>query len=503
MSIADQNFRPTTNPDFNQQYEEYHKVLSLAPENYIRHFMLTGNDAAKLAAAAVMDQKAKAQAAPPAPTQTVIDKLAQPQGLAQLTQGMPQQGPAPAPQQMAQAQGPVAQMADGGIVGLPIDSGMFEGGYAGGGIIAFDDGGDVPGYASQGAVKRPAYLSNPVGKYFNPDELIPYDDTEVQKLLKENPALTMDDIYNKQQEVRGRYGIKDIYEDQRKALEADKAENEKFKESVEADALLNAAAGFLGNTSQFFGPGAEAALKGYTTTKREGQKEYRATAKDIRNLGFEIGRADQTMRQADMAGDQTLYNAERSRRDGLLKQSQEIKFKNTETKNNALAKGWDAAAAYDTNLGVANVRASAKGAGDGYKVNKAVMESAIKMMANAYPAGAMELLMNDRPDVYQAELNRFIQGAETYIKTNELPVIPPSDAVKKLLNTSTGSGQIPLDVPGSKLAPATAANPSALTKATVAGQKVDPKLQAQLRKIRDKYAPSGAVYSLDDSEDEE
>ena len=477
MAIADQNFRPITDPDFNQQYEEYHKVLSLAPENYIRHFMLTGNDAAKLAAAAVMDQKAKAQSAPPAPTQTVIDKLAQPQGLAQLPQGMAPQGPAPAPQQMAQAQGPVAQMADGGIVGLPMDSGMFEGGYAGGGIIAFDDGGDIPSYASQGVVKRPAYLSNPVGKYFDPADLTAYDDTEIKKLLDENPALTMNDIYKQQQEVRGKYGIKDIYEDQRKALEADKAENEKFKASNDADALLSAAAGFLGNTSQFFGPGAEAALKGYTTTKREGQKEYRANAKDIRNLGFEIGRADQAMRQADMAGDQTLYNTERNRREGLVKDLQNIKFKNTEAKNNYAAEGAKAGAAYDTNMAVANAKAKATGKNAGLdvaKLNAQVLDKAEKMMSAQYPPGQFQTYFKANPDEYQKILSGYIQQAEDYIYKSEIPTTAP----------------------GAKpTAPATAANPSALTKATVAGKKVNPKIQSLLSKY-----PAGSGSTEDEDE---
>jgi hypothetical protein len=439
MAIADQNFRPITDPDFNQQYEEYHKVLSLAPENYIRHFMLTGNDAAKLAAAAVMDQKAKAQAAPPAPTQTVIDKLAQPQGLAQLPQGMPQQGPAPAPQQMAQAQGPVAQMADGGIVGLPIDSGMFEGGYAGGGIIAFDDGGDVPGYASQGAVKRPAYLSNPVGKYFNPADLAKYDDAEIQQMLKENPYLTQDQIYEQQEKARTRYGIKNLFEEQNKALEADKAENEKFKESIEADALLNAAAGFLGNTSPFFGPGAEAGLKGYTTTKREGQKEYRANAKDIRNLGFEIGRSDQAMRQAVMSGDQALYNSERARHEGLLKEAREVKYKNTETTNKLLGEGAQAAATRDMNVEVAGIRESgdndrarAKAKSDLY--NKA-QDNAITQMKNLYPMGDQTFKFRQMAgtggyasatDAYNAELETYRQqniigmAAEAGIDPREL-----------------------------------------------------------------------------------
>lgn len=484
MAIADQNFRPTTNPDFNQQYEEYHKALSLAPENYIRHFMLTGDPVAKLAAAAVMDQKAKAQTAPAAPNQTVIDKLAQPQGLAQLPQGMAPQGAAPAPQgpapqQMAQAQGPVPQqMADGGIVGLPLDNGMFEGGYAGGGIIAFDDGGDIPSYASQGAVKRPAYLSNPVGKYFDPADLTAYDDTEIQKLIKENPYLSADDIYKQQTEMRGKYGIKDIYEDQRKALEADKAENEKFKSSNDADALLNAAAGFLGNTSQYFGPGAEAALKGYTTTKREGQKEYRANARDIRNLGFEIGRSDQAMRQADMTGDQALFNSERARHEGLVKEAREVKYKNVADKNALLGDGAKAGATYDTTMAAANVKAKATGKSAGLdlaKINAKVLTAAKELMAVQYPPGQFQTYFQANPEKYQNVLSGYIQQAEDYIY----------------------NGQLPTTAPGAKpTAPATAANPSALTKASLAGQKVDPKLQSLLSK----YPGAGSGSTEDEDE---
>jgi putative heme iron utilization protein len=418
--------------------------------------MLTGDPVAKLAAAAVMDQKAKAQTAPPAPTQSVIDKLAQPQGLAQLPQGMAPQGPAVAPQQLAQAEAPAAQMADGGIVGLPIDSGMFEGGYAGGGIIAFDDGGDVPGYASQGAVKRPAYLSNPVGKYFNPADLAKYDDAEIQQMLKENPYLTQDQIYEQQEKARTRYGIKNLFEEQNKALEADKAENEKFKESIEADALLNAAAGFLGNTSPFFGPGAEAGLKGYTTTKREGQKEYRANAKDIRNLGFEIGRSDQAMRQAVMSGDQALYNSERARHEGLLKEAREVKYKNTETTNKLLGEGAQAAATRDMNVEVAGIRESGDNARARAKArtdlfNKAA-DNAITQMSKLYPLGAQDPKFDNlaaagtyanATEAYNAELKTYTDNnlvsmaAEAGINPKEILSAKPTDAEAPAENSAT------------------------------------------------------------------
>lgn len=500
--------RPITNPDFNSIFEDMLPIAKANPQ-YIDAYLLTGTPEQKLVAAMIKDMpQSQAPAAPAqAPTQTVIDKkIAESQGLAQLAQGMPQQGQAP--QQMVEE--PMQQMAEGGIVDLPLYNGMFEGNYAGGGIVAFDDGGEIPSYASRGAVKVPAYMSSPVGKYFNPNDLATYDDAEIKKLLLENPSLTMDDVYKQQKAERDRYGIKNIYEEQKQALESDKAENEKFKASNEADALLNAAAGFLGNRSQFFGPGAEAALKGYTTTKREGQKEYRATAKDIRNLGFEIGRSDQAMRQAEMTGDRALFNSERARHEGLLKESRDINFKNVETKNNLLAEGAKSAVGYKTtmdatyakeagddrrakakeksDLEIAKIKAAATG--DGYKVPAKVLEIAEKMMTSAYPSGSMGLLMKDRPDVYQAELNRFIQGAETYISTGELPAIPPSDAVQALLKTTT-----PATAPAKT--PATAAKPGKLTQATIAGKKIAP---MNVQSLLKKYPPTGGNSIEDEDE---
>jgi hypothetical protein len=239
-------------------------------------------------------------------------------------------------------------------------------------------------------------------------------------------------------------------------------------------------------------PGLSQAAKEFGTEYATGQKEYKATKKDLRNLGFEIGRADQTMRQAEMSGDQNLYNTERSRRDGLLKQAQDVKFKNIDNKNATFLEGAKAGATYDTNMAVANAKARAAAGGAGYKVNKAVLENAEKMMANAYPAGQMDLLFKKRPDVYQAELNRFIKGAEIYITTGELPPIPPSDAVTKLLNDTPGAA-------AAKVNPVV--DPSASTKATIAGKKTDPKLQSkQMNKLLSKYPAAGSSSIEDEDE---
>lgn len=373
-----------------------------------------------------------AQAQAPAGNQpTVLQKTfaQQPQGLGQLAQA--QQAP-----QQAAPEG-------GGLTALPIRDGMFsEESYAGGGIIAFDEGGDVPGFASG------AYMNNKVGKYFNQDELTPYDDAMIQEQLRLNPDKTMEQIRAEQNKLRGEYGIKNIFNEQRTELEKDTAENEKFKEQILPMAGLKAAAALMGNTSQFFMPGLSQATREFGTEYATGQREYRATRKDIRNLGFEIGRADQAMRQAEMSGDQNLYTTERSRRDGLLKQAQDVKFKNTEAKNATLLEGAKAGANYVTNVDVANIReagdaarARTKNKSDLY--NKAV-DNAITQMGKAYPTGIRDPKFGklasvpggtdqSATDAYNAELQSYIdRNIMGMAKENN---IDPSEIIK------AGSGQ--------------------------------------------------------------
>ena len=67
-------------------------------------------------------------------------------GLGTTPQAAPPMAPMPAPQAPQAAQGPMG-MAAGGIAGLPVPGAMFDepdnGGYAGGGLVAFADGGGI------------------------------------------------------------------------------------------------------------------------------------------------------------------------------------------------------------------------------------------------------------------------------------------------------------------------------------------------------------------------
>ena len=110
-----QNMRPITKPDLNTIFESMLAIPADVRAQHVNAYLLTGTPEQKLAAAMIKDMpQSQAPSAPvQAPTQTVIEQK--------------------------------AAQAEPGIASLPVAEGMFDGGsYAGGGIIAFDDGGDVP-----------------------------------------------------------------------------------------------------------------------------------------------------------------------------------------------------------------------------------------------------------------------------------------------------------------------------------------------------------------------
>lgn len=123
--------------------------------------------------------------APPAP----------PQGMAPPPQGMgapPQQMPmAPPPQDMGMA--PPQGMASGGLTTLPVPDAMFDepedGGYAGGGMVAFASGGPLTGEEAWGRIKRIEGGLGPKGEMrvssagaVGPSQLMPATAPEAAKL---------------------------------------------------------------------------------------------------------------------------------------------------------------------------------------------------------------------------------------------------------------------------------------------------------------------------------
>jgi hypothetical protein len=119
------NLTPISTPDFNSVYESMGEVLRSVPaqqrQKYVDAYLLTGDGAQKLVAAMYKDNPALMNPQPQmqAPQGTVIGNMAQ---------------------QVA------AAPEDMGIAQLPVEN-IGEEAFATGGIVAFDEGGEVPGFA--------------------------------------------------------------------------------------------------------------------------------------------------------------------------------------------------------------------------------------------------------------------------------------------------------------------------------------------------------------------
>jgi soluble lytic murein transglycosylase-like protein len=106
-------------------------------------------DPQKAMMAGMMIQRIEQQNAKPPQTTAIQDVLGLP-AVAAAQPAQPQMAQAPQPQmppQGAPAPQPTMMAAEGGLTTIPADN---IGEYAGGGIVAFDEGGEVPGYATGG-----------------------------------------------------------------------------------------------------------------------------------------------------------------------------------------------------------------------------------------------------------------------------------------------------------------------------------------------------------------
>jgi hypothetical protein len=148
MSIADKNYRPITKPrdPINAVYHQLVKLpLGKESDAYIYRLGTEGSENEKLAAAlAAQTRKRDRDASESSQTQGEQPKVVD-QALEGLRGLLPT---APSTTQLAQApvqEAPV-QMAEGGLAGLDTGDMYNEDSFAAGGIVAFDEGGDVSNY---------------------------------------------------------------------------------------------------------------------------------------------------------------------------------------------------------------------------------------------------------------------------------------------------------------------------------------------------------------------
>ena len=180
-----------------------------------------------------------------------------------------QQQPQTQQMQFAQAQ-MQPQMPMGGIANLPVPEEMYGGGedegegYAGGGIVAFDDGGRVPRYAGD---TDGSWVSDPSGFNMLSEEANP----------PRAGGLGFSDYVRQYQDLMSPYRQLSAEEQAVMARKGPSAEDIKQQNWMRA---LEAGLGIMGGQSPYaftnIGQGSQAALKGYAEDVKERRKEEMA-----------------------------------------------------------------------------------------------------------------------------------------------------------------------------------------------------------------------------------
>jgi hypothetical protein len=208
--------------------------------------------------------------------------------------------------------GPAQMAATGGLTSLPVP----EHDYAGGGIVAFDEGGEVPGYARGGFPTMPTvdfsnlqqYTAEPVGPDYIPKTL-----AETQQ------------IYEQQ-------GIVNPYEGLIKQSEDKRGDINTRKEQAKGEFLMNIGSSLMGAKR---GQEGEALREG--TTK--GLASFKDSMKDVRASEERLDDRIGAFKLADYQAKKTGTDTAIAKRDTARKDLLAAQNKNVETKNAAMLEG--------------------------------------------------------------------------------------------------------------------------------------------------------------------
>jgi hypothetical protein len=250
-----------------------------------------------------------------------------------VAQGMPQAAP-----QMPQQMPPQAMPQETGVASLPVRDDMFT--AAEGGIVAFADGGEVPGYAIGGVPKL---------------QLNPYDVSYLQQEMERNPYMSLDEIEAREAKRRESRGIRNIYGDQ--LAEAKEREAGLGKRRNEALGLagLEAAGAMLSNTSQFFGPGLGAAGTAFARSASPALAALETSKDMLRRERGEIQRAEMGMKESQFRGDTEAFNKYEAERRSAVKDYNAGLKENKALENKALETEYG----YGKDLRIAGINAAA------------------------------------------------------------------------------------------------------------------------------------------------
>jgi hypothetical protein len=240
-----------------------------------------------------------------APQTTVAQDVLGPAPTSAQGQMPPEQMPQ---QQMPQQEMPPQMAADGGLMGIlpqshgvaSLNSGIKN--MAGGGIVAFADGGDVPGYAVGGAPPQPMYLPN------NTDieqGNIPIYQAEAPKEVTLASSAEQRKAADLQAGVNSEKFFKDLKDDVLK----DKEDFTKQKDEAKGMAILQTGLGLMGARKgrefETFSKASTQALSEYSSTLKNIKASEKEMKKDLRQLNM----AEQAYKQSNSDKDLAAVNA--------------------------------------------------------------------------------------------------------------------------------------------------------------------------------------------------
>ena len=288
-------------------------------------------------AAMAKKQMSQAQAPTTNVKNAMLAELAGQQATNQMAQNVAQGMPQAAPQ-MPQQMPPQAMPQETGVASLPVRDDMFT--AAEGGIVAFADGGEVPGYAIGGVPKL---------------ELNPYDVSYLQQEMERNPFKTLEEIEAREDKRRESRGIRNIFEDQMAEAKEREAGLTTRKNEILGLGGLRAAGALMSNPSQFFGPGLGAASTAFAESVTPELRAFEASKDALRRERGEIQRAEMGMKESQFRGDTEAFNKYDSERRGAIKDYNAGLKENKALENKALETEYG----YGKDLRIAGINAAA------------------------------------------------------------------------------------------------------------------------------------------------
>lgn len=252
--------------------------------------------------------------------------------------------------QQQSAQASQATQPSQGVTALP--SNLPVTGMAQGGIIAFDNGGEVEHFANKGAVK-----ADPSGWDYTP---VAPDYTQSDAMIAAANAAphTMEDVAKERTSEEGKRGIADIYTPMLSKLQEKQAGLEGKRSNAQGLALLDAAGKMMSSTSPYAGVGIGSGISAGVANYGAASKDLDALEENYNQQGNTIAMAQNAYKEAALTNDTNRMDKAKATINAALANKQAIEATFRQQQDTGLLKGAEARAAYKKDVAVAGINAS-------------------------------------------------------------------------------------------------------------------------------------------------